>query len=55
MSLSMLAFAAPAAGQTAEDSTADSAATGGAAYGQDPNAVPRLTVPGKKARLMRDG
>jgi cell wall-associated NlpC family hydrolase len=49
----MLAFAAPAQAQDAPESQA--AMTGGAAYGEDPNAIPQLTVPGTRARLLEDG
>lgn len=35
--------------------TTDPAASGGAAYGVDPEAKPRLTVPGVKAKRLPDG
>lgn len=55
LSLTM-ALAAPAYGQEsgAEQSSMTSR-TGGAAYGEDPAAVSRVTVPGTRARLMDDG
>jgi hypothetical protein len=50
----VLAFAAaPAQAQDAPSSQA--AMTGGAAYGSDPHAIPQVTVPGTRARLMSDG
>ena len=54
MGFACLALAGPAQAQQAQE-TSMSARTGGAAYGEEPNAVPRLTVPGTKAKLMKDG
>jgi cell wall-associated NlpC family hydrolase len=51
-----LALAAPAQAQDSGGSEQSTAAyTGGAAYGEDPNAVPRHMVPGTRAVLMDDG
>jgi hypothetical protein len=46
------AFAQSQAGGSAADNTQG---TGGAVYGQDPNAVPRVYVEGTKAKRMKDG
>jgi len=54
LSLTM-AFATPAQAQEVSDSSGQAATTGGAAYGVDPYAIPRVTVPGTRARLMRNG
>ena len=50
-----LAMAVPAQAQDSDSQESSAARTGGAAYGEDPNATPRATVPGTRAVLMDDG
>ena len=50
-----LVVAVPAQAQDAGSQESSAARTGGAAYGEDPSAAPRVTVPGRRAVLMDDG